>query len=181
MRPLQLTASVKRLMHKHTRWPRMPYGRGRGSGFYSFISYTSREEEVQVLKPFVDQYIDELRQHTAYIPIYYDRFYLPDGHCRLGEKLADAIAESDFTTAFISPGYVSSPWCTFEWGCATTLAQIAGERVHSLLPIVWKAPVDFSSRWRAIDITEQFKKRDYKNALHEAVWGTLKFLDWRYG
>jgi hypothetical protein len=168
-------------MDTHTRWPRLPYKESLRSGFYSFISYTAREEEMQILKPFIDRYVDELKKHIAYIPIYYDRVYLPDGHCRLDEKLAEAIAVSDFTTAFLSPGYTSSPWCTFEWGCATTRSQIAGERIHSVLPIVWKLPVELSSRWRTIYITDQFKKKDYESALHRAVEGTLKFLDWRYG
>jgi hypothetical protein len=116
-----------------------------------------------------------------YAPIYYDYFYLPNGHCRLDEKLADAISDSDFTTAFLSPGYAASPWCAFEWGYASGLSRAAGERVHAVLPILWKQPVEIRSGWRAIDIVRSIERKKYDEALEVAVQETLEFLDRRYG
>ena len=87
-----------------------------GTEYCSFLSYSTRDDEVRLIKPFVDRYLDGIRDRIKYIPVYYDYFFMPGGHRDLCHALGRAIRASDFTTAFLSPGYDSSPWCGFEWG-----------------------------------------------------------------
>jgi len=75
----------------------------------TFISYTTREEEIRVIKPFVDDYIDELkRQVYAVCPVYCEgqdsrsRIY---GYAGLEKELRKAIRGSKTTSALHSPGY----------------------------------------------------------------------------
>src|SRR5215813_13257529 len=52
---------------------------------------------------------------------------------------AEGLSDSDCTTAFISPGYASSPWCSFEWWETIRLdEEVATKDRTRLRPIVWK-------------------------------------------
>jgi len=112
--------------------------------FHAFISYTTREEEVREIKPFVDSVVDQLISSGVTVcPVYYDRVELErrkyeDGE--LADRLKDGISRSAFTLAFVSPGYITSNWCQFEWW---TTIKVHGRRdepalAHSVCPIVWK-------------------------------------------
>src|SRR5262245_58733016 len=106
-----------------------------GKQWHAFVSYTTREEEVRAIKPFVDAYICETKKHGVTVcPVWYDGWYLQGRHygpAELGEELSSAIAASMMTSAFLSPQYCVSEWCNFEWD--------ESERVRTrILPILWK-------------------------------------------
>lgn len=109
-----------------------------------FISYTTRESEVQLLKPFLKELIDELKERGITVaPIYLDLWYLENRQYErreLAHDLYEAIESSAFTLAFVSPGYIDSDWCAFEW--ETTYAihrrRPSPAQEYSLLPVVWK-------------------------------------------
>jgi hypothetical protein len=86
---------------------------------YVFLSYTSRESEVQLVQPLIDQYCDGLWEWADGngIHIFYDHFSLPRRPFQddeLAAQLADAINNSDLMTAFLSPEYINSEWRQFE-------------------------------------------------------------------
>jgi hypothetical protein len=177
--------------HREPRWPRAGWRNRREDGFYSFMSYSTRDDEVKIIKPFVDHYVHELRRYVAYIPIFYDGFYIPHGHQDLRRYLAQAIYDSDFTTAFVSPGYVSSAWCLFEWWESERLSDAPPEDdktlTHGLLPFVWKdlngsRNGEVLLRSRAyVNIADQVAGERWGEALEIAVRETLRFLDFFYG
>jgi hypothetical protein len=112
--------------------------------YHCFISYTTREREVQRIKPIIDRYCDTLKSRGVRVcPAYYDGWYLerhrydPDELARL---LRDAIANSAFTVSFLSPSYLWSHWCRFEWA---TTQDVHSRRpspapAKSILPLCWK-------------------------------------------
>ena len=109
-----------------------------------FVSYTTREPEVRVLKPLVYAYLDELRLSIpdleVWSPIYYDALYLTGqlSEDQLREELNDGIEKSSFMAAFISPGYVGSRWCSFEW---LRMAKRETPACHRILPMYWKRDI----------------------------------------
>ncbi len=87
---------------------------------YHFLSYTSREEETRQLRPLLDQYcLDLMRWGASHgIDIFYDRLSLQPKHYEdddLRNILSSRIRRSHLMTAFVSPEYVTSQWCQFEW------------------------------------------------------------------
>lgn len=98
-----------------------------------FVSYTTREDEVQLIKPFVDRYIGDAKSRVlTYCPIYYDDFYIDRTRQRdqseLGKLLQDGIRQSRVSVCFLSPGYLTSQWCAYEWL----------ESRSSILSVLWK-------------------------------------------
>src|SRR5947207_308333 len=93
---------------------------GNPEDLYVFLSYTSRESEVQLVQPLIDQYCLGLWEwaDSNGIHVFYDHFSLPRKpfhDSQLAGELADAIKKSDLMTAFLSPGYINSEWCQFDW------------------------------------------------------------------
>jgi hypothetical protein len=115
--------------------------------YHAFISYTTREDEVRVIKPFIDEYVGILQaQGVRVCPVFYDGWYLRKrqyDNVTLEEELRQGIHQSAFTVAFLSPGYLTSNWCCFEW---MTTEEEHRKRVfpapsYSILPICWKKPL----------------------------------------
>lgn len=86
-----------------------------------FLSYTSREDEVREIQPFVDAYCRALWEWAKRngIFIFYDHFSLDQSRYypndELNEILFAQIRASDVFIGFISPNYVGSSWCCQEW------------------------------------------------------------------
>lgn len=105
---------------------------------YLFVSYTSREAEVRQLRPFLDAFLKALPEAAwRRFGIWYDGVDLPQRRrtdLDLARQLTDAISICDFTTAFVSPLYLGSRWCQFEW--------VLTEKLHGrqwILPLEWKS------------------------------------------
>jgi hypothetical protein len=112
--------------------------------YHAFISYTSREEEVRQIKPFIDAFVDRLKRSGVTIcPVFYDGWHMERRtyeRAELVHRLGDGVSRSAFTIAFVSPGYVTSEWCQFEWWATV---GVHGHRDSpapdwSILPIIWK-------------------------------------------
>src|SRR6185436_8638110 len=108
-------------------------GRGRpAERFHVFVSYTTREEEVRIVKPIVDRFLNTVLRPAIEAtlgepPAFYDGYSLYRGN---GPRLSDsalestlqfAIEESEVLIAFVSPEYPASPWCRFE--CRTMVSK----------------------------------------------------------
>jgi TIR domain len=134
-------------------WP-LPSFRDRkrrnGWDVYVFLSYTSRESEVQLVQPLIDQYCLGLWEWADRngIHVFYDHFSLPRRPFKDGElaaELAGAIDKSDLMTAFLSPEYICSEWCLFEW--ITQYCRVCAARMlHDGYPpqthsIYWKPDI----------------------------------------
>lgn len=88
--------------------------------FNAFVSYTTREDENRLVQPLVDRYCRELWQWASVrgVEIFYDQFSLPKvtySDEQLMAVLGEALARTQFFVGFISPCYVESRWCCFEW------------------------------------------------------------------
>ena len=111
-------------------------GHGPPERFHVFVSYTTREREVQLVKPTVDLFLISIlrpmiEQALGELPVFYDGYTLhsinrkryalfgEDGLLRRALKFA--IEESELLIAFISPQYVESEWCRFE--CETMASK----------------------------------------------------------
>jgi hypothetical protein len=111
---------------------------------HAFVSYTTREDEVQEVKPWIDALGNRLvKLGITFHPIYYDGWYLERvrrSPTELGAILAHAIGNCAFTISFLSPGYVKSPWCRYEWQATRALHTRRSEPApeYSIFPIVWK-------------------------------------------
>jgi hypothetical protein len=111
--------------------------------FHFFVSYTTREDEVRAIIPFVDAFVKELelRGFTAKPPFWLDRIEIgqlgnvPDETLR--DILASGIDQCIALIAFVSPGYVQSGFCRFEWshfGNSSPIDQCFAT------PLIWKRP-----------------------------------------
>ncbi len=112
--------------------------------YHCFISYTTREDEIKKIKPFVDEYVRRLQaQGVTVCPIFYDGWYLQRPHYddqELARLLRKGIERSAFSVCFLSPGYYESPWCIYEWGTTGEVHSGRGypAQKFSILPICWK-------------------------------------------
>jgi hypothetical protein len=111
--------------------------------YHFFVSYTTREEEVTQIAETVDEFVSELRSAGfSANPIFLDRAVIgrfSGGDPELASVLWQAIHDSLCMIAFVSPGYMNSPWCLFEWHAmhgATKACRAQG--LPMILPIVWK-------------------------------------------
>jgi len=88
--------------------------------FKIFLSYTNREEEIKLIKPFINEHCEILMEWARQkdIEIFYDEYSIKQRQYTENEMkkiLSVAISDSDLMIAFLSNGYVSSEWCQFEW------------------------------------------------------------------
>ena len=161
--------------------------------YHAFISYTTREDEVRVIKPFIDEYIGILQAQGVHVcPVFYDGWYLRDrqyDNVTLEKELRQGIHQSAFTIAFLSPGYLTSTWCCFEW---MTTEEEHRKRdfpapSYSILPICWKKPLSKNygrcshavlSRHHS-DISYSFRANPQR-ALRWAIARTRAYLDTWY-
>jgi hypothetical protein len=148
------------------------------------VSYTSREDEIRQLKPILDQYIGALQGIGVRVcPVYYDGWYLRDrsySDAELAGRLREAIGMSAFTVAFLSPGYLDSQWCCFEW---MSTREEHAHRAHpapkySILPMLWKASSSTAMR-RVCDDIQRTKVLDITDGIGpgHAVQETKEYLD----
>lgn len=100
-----------------------------------FLSYTSREEEVNLVQPLVDRYCrglwERARQRGLYV--FYDHFSLEQkwyDDAELKEILTGTLAKAHMFVGFISPHYVASPWCCFEWRQGPMEASLSAQSVY---------------------------------------------------
>ena len=106
-----------------------------------FLSYTRREEEVSRLQPILDKYCDLLVRwaRTHGVDIFYDRSAIPQGveysEKELKAMLEPAILKSHLLVSFLSPKYIQSKWCRFEY--ITKLAA-ASREIHN---VYWKPEI----------------------------------------
>jgi hypothetical protein len=112
--------------------------------YHFFVSYTTREEEVSIINSFVDTFIEIFRKSGANIsasPIFYDFLSIGDGPKtpdKLRNLLIKGVRESVCMIAFVSDGYLSSPWCLFEWSMMDAVQIYRGPNFSAILPVKWK-------------------------------------------
>ena len=92
--------------------------------FHVFVSYTTRVDEVQRIKPLVDHFLltvlgPIIEQTIGEPPVFYDGYTLHTKHwfsdAELERALRFAIEESEVLLAFLTPEYFGSHWCIFEF------------------------------------------------------------------
>lgn len=115
--------------------------------FHVFVSYTTREREVQAVKPMVDQFLHVLRpaieRNLGEHPFFYDGYtlyhhpYAPGlTQLELEGAIRFAIEESEVLVAFVSPEYAGSWWCGFEW------ATMASKKLRPWFDVCRTPPID---------------------------------------
>jgi hypothetical protein len=174
--------------------------------FHVFVSYTTRENEVRIVKPIIDCFLNDvlrpiIKRKLGEPPVFYDGYtlYHPTGRQwdtvtgMLGEifrrmKLEDAIRfaieESEVLVAFISPEYFGSEWCKFE--CATMASKELRPwfDLYREPPIAelrdQRPPYRQPSRWQRI--RAQFRMRRWRS--HKRAWvpgGEIVAVEWKPG
>lgn len=113
--------------------------------FHLFLSYTTREDEIKIVKPFVDRFLETylrpiIEQTIGEPPIFYDGYSLSNRNrwfadSELARALLFAVEESEALLAFISPSYFSSPWCIFE------LTSMGAKEFRPWFDLCRRAPV----------------------------------------
>jgi hypothetical protein len=170
------------------------------SEFHTFISYTTRGTDSTLARRLVYEYIACMHSlcegaRAIYVPVFLDRLQLDQslGGDALKDALRDGLTNSAFTTSFISPEYVASPWCMFEYGLATGVSAVAprtGDQrsptrpVDDVLAIRWRPAraVDEPFQRDVIDISSYFESEtpDWRGAFATAVAQSARFLQLRY-
>lgn len=118
--------------------------------FHFFVSYTTREDEVKALLPTLEHFARELkaRGFEGHIPFWFDRIAIgkfegSDDELRC--TLAHGINHCTAMIGFISPGYIESHLCKFEWAhMARSTPPMAP--LSFQLPIIWKS-LDHKDHW----------------------------------
>jgi hypothetical protein len=106
-----------------------------------FLSYTRREEEVAALQPATDAYCEILFNwgRTRGVDIFYDRSSIPQGKIYSDDQLRAIlgynVARSHVLVSFLSPEYIGSSWCRFEY---ETKALLAPREIHK---VYWKPEI----------------------------------------
>lgn len=122
-----------------------------GHTIHVFLSYTRREEEVAALQPVTDAYCDVLFRwgRTRGVDIFYDRSSIPQDRSysdlELRKILGDGVRRSHVLVSFLSPEYIGSPWCRFEF---ETKAATRPREIHK---VYWKPRI-------AAPVSERFSR-----------------------
>ena len=109
---------------------------------FVFLSYTTREHEVQLAKSIIDPFLRALPEATFQAAgIWYDAVMIrPDkerSSRELREELMLGISQTDLTLALISPGYMRSDWCKFEWN-QSNRRRLYNDPSQPIIPLCWK-------------------------------------------
>lgn len=92
-----------------------------------------------MIQPFVDDFLKELRsQGMTTAPIFYDHLQKerrPYSGRALRRTLVEAIHCSACMVSFVSPGYLSSSWCVFEWAFMDGASLHRGPSFSAILPL----------------------------------------------
>jgi hypothetical protein len=112
--------------------------------FHVFVSYTTREDEVRVVKPIVDRFLEEvlrpiIERELGEPAVFYDGYALrakrfPDAVVET--VIRYAVDESELLLSFVSPEYLTSRWCLFE------CRSMATKRPRAWFDICRKAPIE---------------------------------------
>src|SRR5262245_39726718 len=102
----------------------------------AYLSPT-REEEFRLVKPTMDHFPNNIlrpmiEQHFGELPIFYDGYVQKAKQPQLEAMLRYAVEESALLLAFVSPHYLRSRWCQFEW--ALMAAKSHPETTDSWVP-----------------------------------------------
>jgi hypothetical protein len=159
--------------------------------YHFFVSYTTREDEVRAILPTIDAFVGELEQHgfTAKPPFWLDRIEIgqmgnvPDATLR--DILANGIDQCIALIAFVSPGYVNSEFCRFEWshfGNSSRTDRFAA-------PLIWKWPKHDDGETFEPGAWEMFERHDKRidlgpiGGLDKVILESVEFLhecyNWR--
>jgi TIR domain len=108
--------------------------------YHFFVSYSAREPETAYLKEVISDYVDGLKQ-LGYLawPFWFDLHEIGlwrGTAAALRNELAKSIDESIAMVSFISPGYLESDFCSFEW---EYMRRTSPHARTFQIPIVWKA------------------------------------------
>ena len=165
--------------------------------FYTFISYTRHAPEAAEIKRFIDRYLDRLRKAgydiEAVSSVFYDQIYMhgPLTEEGIRSQLTEALGESSFMTAFLSPEYITAKWCVFEWETMLSIEMMRSPGNPSypgdILAIWWKRsnyPEKFASRaaLEAVDDRGRYPSEIgcvIEQALQRCVEGTIQYLERR--
>jgi hypothetical protein len=88
--------------------------------YHFFVSYTTREGEVQAALPYVKEFVRGLENHGFRAwPFWLDLAQIHDPMINRNEELEallrDGVHTSTALLAFCSPGYFTSYYCKLEW------------------------------------------------------------------
>jgi hypothetical protein len=161
--------------------------------YHFFVSYTTREDEVKILLPHLRNFVKALYEHgyEGRLPLWWDQVNLgkfQGSDDQLRSALTGGLDQCISLLAFVSPGYLASEFCRFEWdywmstGGHPEGAYFAG---HFLRAFIWRRldPADFSDAGNSrllilagehggffLDILDE-------SSWEEAVRTTVKFLE----
>ena len=146
-----------------------------GKQFFSFVSYTTREEESSNVRTIVRNVCAALNSHgipTHESPIFHDGIF-DIGGTNLPDNIRSALAGSVIVSAYISPLYFESPYCLLE--------SEHGQRHNALHWLMWKPVPHFAYMnmysFRGRDISNCALTEASKLALADTLCCGIKVLE----
>jgi TIR domain len=169
--------------------PVMRRAKNLGFKYEVFISYSSREPELQELLPLIERFRYDVREHLVkhYLEdvVFFDRYTWGPVQARTDDELSEGLRReveaSVCMFCFVSPAYLYSKWCDLEH-------ETMQRHEHSdcrcicggltlLVPVIWK---DIGGRLNRFEDRIQL---DIRDCLVPAVnwrdaWDHQKFACW---
>jgi TIR domain-containing protein len=151
-----------------------------------FISYPWRDEEMLEIQHFASKIINRIENRylgklRKFIWLDADRLGYPEvfPFSELESRLAEGVRSARHILCFVSPHYLESSWCRFEWGVAL------GTGVP-ICPIVWKGAfgtfppmgfVHYIDARPAIDALREYHNDEQRPEFQRLVDDIHNFLD----
>jgi TIR domain/NACHT domain len=136
----------------------------------AFISYTRDKDEFEAISDFRRHFANELRQILPYSTVFQDNENIDAGDV-LPERLKREVLAAELLVILISPAWLASKWCRWEFELFTAKEQDNG-RSPRVLPVLWVTTYQLDSPGDD-HIAQQLSSIKY------ADWRELRHEDWK--
>lgn len=109
--------------------------------YHCFLSYTGRDREVRELAPLLDAVVGAFSAlGIVQAPAFWDRFEMgrEADAAAIARAVSEGAKESVCMIAFVTPSYLASKWCLYEWGCMAGAHLDRGPEWPVILPFITK-------------------------------------------
>jgi len=135
-----------------------------------FISYTRNKDNSGVVSRFSAQFSDELNLILPQSTVFFDKQNIHEGD-HFPELLTTELKKSEALIVLLSPAWLASTWCRWEFEIFTDKMANA-EKMRKVIPILWVETPKVSEE--SPDPIAAFF-----STVHHADWRERRFHSWR--